>query len=389
MSAIVAVVGLGYVGLPLVHTLSKAGFFVRGFDIDVRKIERLRAGESYIEDISDEDIRSLRGVEFDSDPSILKEATFISVCVPTPINGKQEPDYGPMLSALGMVRDHAAKGSIVVIESTVGPGFSKRISSTLLQGFGVVFSPERVDPSNSDFTIQDIPKVAGSDCPLVYARFEEVYSKAFTLHKMPDTKSAELVKLLENTFRAVNLGFIHEFDDMCRDLGVDTRGVVSAASTKPFGFMPFYPSVGVGGHCIPVDPYYLLAERESKFIRSAMEINKLRPETCFRSLVPYFGQDPVLFVGVAYKPNVGDVRESPALDLLNMICEMTDVVYYDPHVPSVTLDTGEVLEAAGHDTLVARSYSMVVFAVNHTAVDAKNLSELSERVFDFCGATQK
>jgi UDP-N-acetyl-D-glucosamine dehydrogenase len=259
MGTKVAVVGLGYVGLPLVHHLSTSGIQVSGYDIDSKKIKSLKSGTSYIGDVSDSDLRALQGVVFSEDPAVLRGASLISICVHTPIDAKQNPDYGPMISAIQTVRAHADAGSIVVIESTVGPGFTSAMAQTQLSDFGVVFSPERVDPSNTEFPIHQIPKVAGSDDADVYARFEEIYGRAFTLYRMPNSTSAELVKLLENTFRAVNLGFIHEFDRICRGFDVDTRGGRRRSGDKAFRVYALLSKRGCWGSLYPCRSVLLIA----------------------------------------------------------------------------------------------------------------------------------
>lgn len=385
----IGVVGLGYVGLPFLVKFAEAGFKVKGYDIDESKVMQLKAGFSYIGDVDSEALKRLNPnyVEFSSDPSILRDCELIAICVPTPVNANKSPNYEPMISAANTVAQFAAEGAIVVLESTVGPGFTKVCKEGWLRKYRVIFSPERVDPSNKDFSIEGIPKVVGCDNDETYSEFEEVYGQVFKLHRVSSTTTAELVKLLENTFRAMNLAFIHEFETICENFSVNAREVIDAASTKPFGFMPFYPGVGVGGHCIPVDPHYLLASYDSTLIRIGMRINETQPIRSFEKVRPYLSDDkPALVMGVTYKPNVADIRESPSIELMNIMLTYSDVAYYDPFIPSLELSNGKVIESLTLEQVLSSEFSAIVVTVNHSSVDYKAICKGAENVIDFCGA---
>lgn len=392
----VGIVGLGYVGLPLAVHFADRGYYVIAYDIDSEKIESLREQVSYIEDVADADIKRVFGrLCPTTDVSEISRAECISVCVPTPVSGT-EPDIGPIMSAVRALEGHVAQGAVLVIESTVYPNFTQEKVAPLFPDAHVVFSPERVDPRNDKYAIEDIPKVIGADSPYALEKAREFYEDLFTLKEVSSTASAEMSKLLENTYRAVNIALVNEFARISSDLGIDVWEVISAAATKPFGFQPFYPSLGVGGHCIPVDPYYLLHKGESAFVRSALEINERNIERCADMIsenVDLEGSH-VLFLGVAYKPDVGDCRESPALKLWDIVSErmgagLERLRYCDPHVAEFSAHDHVYTSESDLIAAVGAS-SCVVVCVNHSAYGLYKSGILdlcvgSRSIFDFCG----
>jgi UDP-N-acetyl-D-glucosamine dehydrogenase len=433
MNPKIGIVGLGYVGLPLSVLFAEAGFEVIGYDRDVEKIRCLWEGIVYIDDISTERfLACASNITPTLEPKDLSGADFIAVCVPTPISKNKTPDTQLVESAVDAIKPYVRKGAVVSIESTVYPNFTKDVIAPRLPEAHVVFSPERVDPSNSKFDLKDVPKVLGADTETAMSRARDVYSKVFTLVEVSSTSTAEAAKLLENTYRAVNIALANEMARLCGTLDINVWEVIQAAATKPFGFQAFYPSLGVGGHCIPVDPYYLLHKGESELIRKSLEINSAMTHKCTERIAPscsssLLAHKPILFLGVAYKPDVSDTRESPALEVLRSVASAVDrggsssetyrayVNYYDPHVPSIQVpsvdddapytmyslrDVEEAIENAGiivicvKHTRFERLKARILAKVNQKlasenglseASSSSNLHELSCEVFDFCG----
>jgi len=396
MGTFVGVVGLGYVGLPLAVLYAQKGYNVIAYDCDESKVESLRKGVSYIEDIEDSVLNSvLERITPTTKPSDLSVAECISVCVPTPLKG-HSPDLKPIVGALNDIKHHVKEWAVVVIESTVYPNFTNGLAKTLFPKAHVVFSSERVDPNNSEFEIKDIPKVLGADDPVALEKARSFYSNLFTLKEVSSTKVAEMSKLLENTYRAVNIALANEFARISESLDINVWEVIDAAATKPFGFQPFYPSLGVGGHCIPVDPYYLLHAKDSVFVRLAMGINESMPSKCL-SMARNDLRGNVLILGMAYKPNVADYRESPSLELLRSMIHQTNCVlglnmfghdcaisYYDPHIPEIsvkntTLKSLQSLEEALYWA------DCVLLCVAHKDFDKDLIKSNSKKLYDFCG----
>jgi UDP-N-acetyl-D-glucosamine dehydrogenase len=403
----VAVIGLGYVGLPLALTFAKAGFYVIGIDSDEEKVEKLNNNESYITDVSNAMLRK----QVDSgrfrattDYSVLAEIDAVSISVPTPLRKTGDPDMSYIASASQHIAPFLHRGMVIVLESSTYPGTTRELvltnlveNSTLKVGedFFLAFSPERVDPGRSDYTTYNTPKVLGGitkNCTEVGAAW---YAQALeTVVPVSTTEVAEMTKLLENTFRMINISMVNEMAIMCDRLDIDVWEVVEAAATKPFGFMKFTPGPGLGGHCIPVDPMYLSWKMKTlnytaRFIDLASQIDsnmsryvvaKIQ-DTLNRFKKPLKGST-ILLLGVAYKPDINDLRESPALDIIHLLLDKGAVVgYYDPFIPE--LHTAG-LNMASETELVAavEKADMVVIITNHSKVDYKMIYDKAQLIFD-------
>jgi len=364
-SARVGVIGLGYVGLPLATEFAKSGFEVVGFDIDAAKVADINAGRSYILDVRSDDIAaSVRDgrLRATTDMSHLREMDAIDICVPTPLRKTKDPDLSYVVQAVDAVKAHLRPGQLVILESTTYPGTTDEVVQPALEergpragvDFHLAFSPERVDPGNPTFKTRSIPKVVGGvnreSTELACALYGSIIE---TVVPVSSTRVAEMVKLLENTFRAVNIGLINELALMSHRMGIDVWEVIDAASTKPFGFMPFYPGPGLGGHCIPIDPHYLSWKArqngfECRFIELAGHVNGSMPTyvverigEVLNTVRKAINGSRVHLFGVAYKKDVSDMRESPALDILELLHRRGAVVTYtDPYVPK--LEHGDV-----------------------------------------------
>ena len=360
--ATAAVIGLGYVGLPLAMEIAAAGFKVIGIDLDQSKIATLKQGRSYIQDVPDQTIAdAVNAGKFTAtyDFSALKDADTVSICVPTPLSKSRDPDISFILSATEEIRKYLHPGQLIVLESTTYPGTTDELIVPELEisgfkvgsDFYVAFSPERIDPGNVSFNTHNTPKIVGGITPEC-TEIARLFYSAFIERVIPvsSTKCAEMVKLLENTFRSVNIGMVNELAMMCDVLGVDVYEVIDAAATKPFGFSAFYPGPGLGGHCIPIDPHYLAWKLkalnfQARFIGLAAEINGMMPTHRRRhgkrrpqSLLEERSGFKILIMGVAYKKNVSDCRESPALDVMRLLTDKgANLAYNDPFVPSLDL----------------------------------------------------
>ena len=362
------VIGLGYVGLPLAVEFAKTGVAVVGFDVDREKIDSILRGESYISDVDSEAVSRVVSdgtLVATTDFSQLAAVDTINICVPTPLRKTKDPDLSYVIKAVEQIASYLRPGQVVILESTTYPGTVTEVVQPRLEknglragtDFFLAFSPERVDPGNTEWMTRNIPKVVGGTDP----RSTEVAAALYnliveTVVPVSSTRVAEMVKLLENTFRAVNIGLVNELALMCRDLEVDVWEVIDAAKTKPFGFMPFYPGPGLGGHCIPIDPFYLSWKArqngfESRFIELAGHVNASMPRYVVETITEALNSrersvrgSRVHLCGVAYKPNVSDVRESPSLDIANLLIRQGAVVSYsDPHV-SVLREAGLTLD---------------------------------------------
>ena len=377
----VGVVGLGYVGLPLGLAMTEAGYDVVGVDIDTDRIESLREGRSYVNDVSDSELSS--GLEDGFEPTTeyeaLENVDAVSICVPTPMRKSGTPNLSYVASAVEALAEVVPEGCTVILESTVYPGATEEFVAETLTENGltvgenifVAFSPERIDPGNEAYGPTEIPKVLGGVTAACGDRAEALYEPVFDeVVRVGSATEAELVKLLENTFRAVNIGLINELAQIAHSLDVDIWNTIDAAATKPFGYMPFYPGPGLGGHCIPVDPMFLSWQAnqqgvETRFIDLADRINREMPDHVGQRVVKLLndrGQAlsnaEILVLGVAYKPNVSDTRESPAIDIIDHLTDWGAAVsYHDPYVPELTVPrgryesvelTGERLAAADH-----------------------------------------
>lgn len=404
--AVVGIVGLGYVGLPLAMAFADAGYCVIGVDLDTDKVAALTNGESYIEDIAAERVEKMvKNGRFRATTqySMLQDVDAISICVPTPLTKTKDPDISHIIHAAENIARIGVDEKLVVLESTTYPGTTEEIILPRLargkkavgEDFFLAFSPERIDPGRTDFNIFTTPKVIGG----VSDRCLEVALALYgTIVQNPvpvsSTGTAEMVKILENTFRAVNIGLVNEVALMCDKLGLDVWEVVEAAKTKPYGFMPFYPGPGLGGHCIPVDPHYLSWKLKTlnytaRFIELATEVNGFMPSHVINKvMLALNGQKKalngsrVLILGVAYKANVGDVRESPALDIIKGLCDYgADVQYHDPYVDSLNFEDIQRTAVSLSEETVA-SFDCVVIVTNHDAYDWLWLADAAPLIVD-------
>ncbi len=355
------VVGLGYVGLPLAVELAKAGFHTTGIDLDERKIQAVLEGRSYIPDVDPADVLRLRDagkLDATTDFSIVKELDTINICVPTPLRKTKDPDMSYIVSAVESIAEHLHPRLLIILESTTYPGTTDEVVQPLLEAKGLkvgvdfflAFSPERVDPGNPTFHTHNVPKVVGGVTPECFRLAAALYGSAIqTIVGVSSTRVAEMVKLLENTFRAVNIGLVNELALMCDRMQIDVWEVVDAARTKPFGFMAFYPGPGLGGHCIPIDPFYLSWKAKQsgfdpRFIELAGHINASMPHYVVEKVADALNTrrkslngSRVLVVGVAYKRDIDDLRESPALDVMGLLdAKGAEVSYVDPYVHAIS-----------------------------------------------------
>jgi UDP-N-acetyl-D-glucosamine dehydrogenase len=404
----VGVIGLGYVGLPLVVAFAEAGERVVAVDIDERKIAAIEAGESYIEDVSSERLAAVKdSIEASTHFAPLARTDAVLICVPTPLTGNREPDLGPLLdsgSALGHVLQ---RGQLVVLESTTYPGTTRERLVPLLEegsglkvgaGLNVAFSPERVDPGRTDYTLRNTPKVVGGITPACLERAVELYGRVCDhVVRVSTPEAAELTKLLENIFRSVNIALVNELAILCDRMGIDIWEVVDAASSKPYGFMRFEPGPGMGGHCLPVDPFYLAwrareFDMSTEFIELAGKINQQMPyhvvERIERALneqaKPVKGSR-IAILGVSYKGGVGDMRESPALRIIRVLSQRgAELVYNDPYVPS--LERFGLASVALHEA--TKSADAVVLVTAHPGIDYAEVARGAPLFIDLRGATR-
>ncbi len=406
------VIGLGYVGLPLAVEAARSGIKVLGFDVQERVAKGINDGVSHIQDLTDEEVREqVRAgrLEATTDMSRLAECDAISICVPTPLSKTRDPDVSFISAATEAVSTALREGQLVVLESTTYPGTTREVVQPELEKSGLVvgedfylcFSPERVDPGNPVWMTKNTPKVIGGVTPACSKAGVAFYSRFFdTLVPVSSTEAAELTKILENTFRAVNIGLVNEVALIADRLGVDVWEVIDAAATKPFGFMRFTPGPGLGGHCIPVDPHYLswkmrTMNYKTRFIDVASEINSAMPEFVVGKVWEALNRAGkavkgarVLVVGVAYKPNIDDVRESPALDIIRLLeGDGADVVYHDPYVPRLEEDGSEWVGEDLTDELIS-SVDVAVIVTNHSTVDHRRVFDLAPIVVDSRNATK-
>jgi UDP-N-acetyl-D-glucosamine dehydrogenase len=408
----IGVIGLGYVGLPLALEFAKAGFRVDGFDLDAEKVRVLSGGGSYIDDVPAEEVKAQNGagrLAAHTDFAALAAADVIHVCVPTPLTKTKDPDVSFMVRAVEEIRKRLRSGQLIVLGSTTYPGTTHDLFVPLLEetglrcgsDFAVCFGPERIDPANKRFQVRQVPKVVGGETPLCAELGQAVFQTVFD-HVVPvsSTQAAEMVKLLENTFRAINIGLVNEVALMCNRLGLDVWEVIDAAATKPYGFMKFQPGPGLGGHCIPVDPTYLSWKMKAlnftaRFIELATDVNGHMPEHVVTTIGDLLNEERtavngarVLLLGVAYKADVSDVRESPALDILRLLDEKgAEVRYHDPYVPELALEgrTWKSVERTDEEIAAA---DLVVILTDHSAIDYARVVAKAQRVYDTRNATR-
>jgi UDP-N-acetyl-D-glucosamine dehydrogenase len=404
----VAIVGAGYVGVPLAQVFAEAGRSVVLLDVDADRVAQINRGESVIEDVPSEVLSRLvsdHGLRATTDYDVLRGAGAILIALPTPLSSQREPDLSIVLGAAREIAARLRPGQLVVLESTTYPGTTRDELLPLLEegsglragaDFHLAFSPERVDPGRTDWTTKNVPKVVGGIDEASTAAAARLYGSAIDeVHTVSSPEAAELTKLLENIFRTVNIALVNELARLCQRLGIDVWEVVEAASTKPFGFMSFKPGPGLGGHCIPIDPFYLTwkareVDFQTEFIELAGRVNRSMPYYC-RSLISQalnhgagkaLSQSRVLVLGVAYKPDIADVRESPALKIVELLQGAgATVSYHDPHVAAVT-ELG--LESV---PLEPGAYDAVVIVTDHSGIDYAALVEESQLVVDLRNAT--
>jgi UDP-N-acetyl-D-glucosamine dehydrogenase len=403
-AARVGVVGLGYVGLPLAVEYADAGFHVTGIDLSEGKVERINAGESYIPDVPSSAIERLTAngkLRATTDFSTIRDLDTINVCVPTPLRKTKDPDMSYIIAACEEIAKYFHPGMLVILESTTYPGTTDELVLPMLEKSGLkvgedfflCFSPERVDPGNAKFKTKNIPKVVGGTTPACTSLGSLFYSQALeTVVPVSSTQVAEMVKLLENTFRMINIGLVNEMAIMCDGMGINVWEVIEAAATKPFGFMPFFPGPGLGGHCIPIDPFYLSWKTkqsgiEARFIELAGYINGQMPHfvvTKVQNALNDVGKpvkgSKIHIYGVAYKRDIDDVRESPALDIIHLLQKRgATISFSDPHVPQIRLENGTML---AENPAAFRSADCAVIVTDHSSFDYKALVEEASLIVD-------
>lgn len=402
----IAVIGLGYVGLPLAVKFAKAGFSVFGLDKDKDRVGQINDKISYITDVPTREVASVVGkkkLQASTEFEGLKKCDVIIICVPTPLKRKYTPDITYILSAVKTIRKYLKRHSLIVLESTTYPGTTEEFIKPLLErggfregrDFYLAFSPERIDPGNKKFDVTRIPKVVGGLSPKSGELTKQLYLKVIkNIHLVTSAKAAEMTKLLENSFRIINIGWINEVAMMCHKMGIDVWEVIDAAKTKPFGFMPFYPGLGVGGHCIPDDPLYLYWKAKhhgfsSKFIKLSADINSHMPEyvvECLREILrtkkKTLSKAKLLVVGVTYKKDVRDLRKSPPLKLIELLlAKKAKVDYFDPIIPYLKI--GKINQnSIKLNPKTVKRYDCVLIATDHTKVNYSMIRKNARLVYD-------
>jgi UDP-N-acetyl-D-glucosamine dehydrogenase len=406
----VGVIGLGYVGLPLAVAFARAGFRTVGIDLDARKVRAINEGRSYIPDVATDEVDALRRsdrLEATDRMEVLADLDTVNICVPTPLRKSKDPDLSFIVSATEQIATYLHPGMLVILESTTYPGTTDEVVRPMLEAGGLkagedfflAFSPERVDPGNPRYTTRNVPKVVGGTSEACSRLAAALYQAALDRTvAVSSTRVAEMVKLLENTFRAVNIGLVNELALMCTRLGIDVWEVVEAAATKPFGFMPFYPGPGLGGHCIPVDPFYLSWKArqsgfEARFIELAGQINGEMPHRVVDLIAQALNTrrkaingSSVLVLGVGYKRNISDIRESPSLDVMSVLHERGALIAYsDPYVPELDASAWGgryALRSVELDAREFRRHDAVVILTDHGGVDYEAVAADAELVID-------
>ena len=409
-TARVGIVGLGYVGLPLAVGFAKAGFHVTGIDVQESKVASINSGYSYVQDVDGESLQDLVAsghLVATADFSIIAELDTINICVPTPLRKTKDPDMSFIVEAGSQIAKYAHPGLLVILESTTYPGTTEELLLPMFeapdykvgQDFFLCFSPERVDPGNPLFQTVNIPKVVGGVTEACTAMGALFYSQALeTVVPASSTRVAEMVKLLENTFRMINIGLVNEMALMCDRMGIDIWEVIDAAATKPFGFMPFYPGPGLGGPCIPIDPFYLFwkskqAGIQARFIELAGYINGQMPHFVVEKIQNALNErtkplrgSHIHILGVAYKRDIDDVRESPALDIIHILRQRgSNVTYSDPHIPTLRIDSGDQLCAESLEPAIIAADAVVIIT-DHTSFEYESVVEQAQVIVDTCNA---
>jgi UDP-N-acetyl-D-glucosamine dehydrogenase len=411
-TAIIGIVGLGYIGLPLAINFSQAHFKVIGFDILQRRVDAVNKSQPYIADVSNQDLAvavANKRLEATTDQSRIKEADAICICVPTPLTKTKEPDLSYIIQESETISKHLHPGQLVVLESTTYPGTTREVMLPILERSGLkagedfylAYSPERVDPGNKKQNIRNTPKVVGGINAKSTRLAELMYRQvADVVILVSGTETAEMTKVFENTFRNVNIALVNELAQLCEKMGISVWEVIRAAATKPFGYMPFYPGPGIGGHCIPLDPYYLANKAmeydfHTRFIELAAGVNENMPYYVVAQIMEALNASgkslkgaEVLVLGVAYKEDVADTRESPSLKLMQLLCEKgAKIRYNDPYVPTVRIDQDTLASVELTDKNL-KSADCVLIATAHKSYDLRKIVALSKLVFDSRGATK-
>jgi UDP-N-acetyl-D-glucosamine dehydrogenase len=402
-TARVGIVGLGYVGLPLAVEFAKAGFEVTGVDINNSKVNAINSGESYVSDVATADVASLRASKrliATTDFSVIEQMDTVNICVPTPLRKTKDPDMSYIVASCEEIARYLHPGMLIILESTTYPGTTDELVRPMLEKTGLkagsdlflCFSPERVDPGNPVYQTRNIPKVVGGITPACTQLAALFYAQALqTVVPVTSTQVAEMVKLLENTFRMINIGLVNELAVMCDRMGINVWEIIDAAATKPFGFMPFYPGPGLGGHCIPIDPFYLAwkskqAGTEARFIDLAGQVNHNMPhfvvekvQSALNAVRKPINGSHIHVLGVAYKKDIDDTRESPALDVMLLLRDRGAVLTYcDPNVPELNLEEHSMRSEKG----AISSADCVVIITNHSAFDYRQIVEDAQLIVD-------
>lgn len=408
----IGIVGLGYVGLPLALAFAEAGFHVLGFDVMQEKVDQINRGDSYIADVPDARLSSVvtrKLLQATADQNKLGEVDVFCICVPTPLTRTKDPDLSSVLSAAGEISGHLRPQNLVILESTTYPGTTRELLLPTLEksglkagsGFYLAFSPERVDPGNRKYTLKNTPKIVGGFDPESTRLAELLYRQvADSVVVVSCLEIAEITKVFENVFRSVNIALVNELALLCEKMGISVWEVIDAAATKPYGYMPFYPGPGIGGHCIPLDPYYLASKaREydfhTRFIELAAEINEQMPYYIVSRIIEALNtvgkslkDSRLLIMGVAYKKDVGDTRESPCLKVMEILAAKGAMLaYHDPYVDQVQVQK-EILFSVELTDEKLRSADCVVIGTDHSCYDYKHIAEISGLVFDSRGSTR-
>lgn len=409
----IGVIGLGYVGLPLAVEYAKQGFPTVGIDLDARRVNTLNAGRSYIPDVAQEEVASLvqkKLLRATTDYSVLKQLDGVMICVPTPLRKTREPDISYILAASEQLAKYLHRYQVIVLESTTYPGTTDEVILPMLQATGLKvgkdfflgFSPERIDPANKEYTTTTIPKVVSGITPACQNAVQLMYAQVIQrVIPVSSTRVAEMVKLLENTFRSVNIGLVNELALTCHRLGVDVWEVIEAAKTKPFGYMPFYPGPGLGGHCIPIDPLYLswkakLHGIETRFIDLSSQINAAMPKYVVERVMEALNEhrrpvkgSRILILGVAYKRDVSDTRESPALEIMQHLKKRgAQVFYHDPFVPNFSEDS-VALKSVPLTPAILSKMDAVVVVTDHQSTDYSQVIAHSRLIIDTRNALRR
>ena len=405
-SAKIGIIGLGYVGLPLAVEYAENGFKVIGFDIDAEKVKKVNRGISYIDDIPDSRLKPItksKRLVATIDPKLLAQMDCVSICVPTPLSKTKDPDISFILATVNWLQRYLHRDMLIVLESTTYPGTTAEVIKPLLEerglkvgrDFYLAFSPERVDPGNAMYMTHNTPRVVGGitrRCTMIARTYYEQVIP--NIYPVSSTQAAEMVKLLENTFRSVNIGLVNEMAVMCDRLGLDVWEIIDAAATKPFGFMPFYPGPGLGGHCIPIDPHYLSWKLKAlnyyaRFIELAGDINSHMPEWVVERVTAILNahgksikNTNIVLLGIAYKKNIKDVRESPALDVMKLLEGKGAKLHYnDPYVPSIRWHKGTFKSTKLTAQLLHKA-DLTIILTDHSCYDYQWIADHSNLVFD-------